>query len=147
MQDKAMDMEPRFRRGNHCTFRLWFHLVLVTKYRRRVIGSQIAARIDEITRAIVESHGGVLSEANGEADHRHFLLDLPPSVMPSSLVCSIKTATSRIVRNEFAAQLRSVYRKPVFWSRSYCLLSAGGAPLDVIRRYIENQGSEPQSRP
>lgn len=143
MQDKTLNCDLRFRRGNHCVFRLWFHLVLVTKYRRKVITDKIGGRIDQITRNIVEKHGGTLAEANGEADHRHFLLALPPSVQPSSLVCSIKTATSRIVRSEYTPEIERVYwRKPVFWSRSYCLLSAGGAPLDVIRKYIENQGSE-----
>jgi putative transposase len=100
----------------------------------------MATRIDEVARAIVEKHGGLLAETNGEADHRHFLLDLPPSVQPSRLVCSIKTATSRIIRKEFAGHVRRFYWKPVFWSRSYCLLSAAGAPFAVIRRYIDNQG-------
>lgn len=120
-------------------FRLWYHLVLVTKYRRKAITAEIGARIDEIARAIVEKHGGLIAEVNGEADHRHFLLDLPPSAQPSRLVCSIKTATSRIVRKEHASHVRRFYRKPVFWSRSYCFLSAGGAPIAVIRRYIQNQ--------
>ncbi len=120
-------------------FRLWYHLVLVTKYRRKAITPEIGARIDEIARAIVEKHGGQIAEVNGETDHRHFLLDLPPSAQPSRLVCSIRTATSRIVRKEHAGHVRSFYSKPVFWSRSYCLLSAGGAPIAVIRRYIQNQ--------
>ncbi len=140
MQDKYTSGDTRIRPGNHCVFRLWYHLVLVTKYRRRAITAGVGARIEEVARAIVEKHGGRLAEVNGEADHRHFLLDLAPSVQPSRLVCSIKTATSRIVRSEFSAHVRRFYRKPVFWSRSYCLLSAGAAPLSVIRRYVENQG-------
>jgi len=114
-------------------------LVLVTKFRRKAITEEMGARIDEVARVIVEKHGGLLAQSNAEADHRHFLLDLPPSVQPSRLVCSLKTATSRIVRKEYAPRVRRFYWKPVFWSRSYCLLSAGGAPLAVIRRYIENQ--------
>ena len=114
----------------------------MTKYRRQVITPKMGERIDAIARAIIEKHGGLLAEANGEADHRHFLLDLPPSVQPSRLVCSIKTATSRLIRKEYAAEVKRFYRKPVFWSRSYCILSAGGAPLEVIRRYIDNQGED-----
>ncbi len=119
-----------------------FHLVLITKDRRKAITPEIGTRIDAIARAIIEKHGGVLADANGEADHRHFLLDLPPSVQPSRLVCSIKTATSRLIRKEYPKHVRRFYRKPFFWSRSYCLLSAGGAPLATIRRYIENQGHD-----
>jgi putative transposase len=139
---RTIDNDTRLRPGSHCVFRLWSHLVLVTKYRRKVITPKIGERIDAITRAIVEKHGGVLAEANGEPDHRHFLLDLPPSVQPSRLVCSIKTATSRLIRKEYPEHVRRFYWKPVFWSRSYCLLSAGGAPLAVIRRYIEDQGQD-----
>jgi putative transposase len=139
MQGKTPGNDTRLRPGNHCVFRLWYHLVLVTKYRHKAITADMAARIDQIARAIVEKHGGRMAEVNGETDHRHFLLDLPPSAQPSRLVCSIKTATSRIVRKEYASHVRSFYSKPVFWSRSYCLLSAGGAPSAVIRRYIENK--------
>lgn len=139
MKDNASSV-TRLRPGSHCVFRLWYHLVLVTKYRRKAITPEMGLRMDEIARAIVEKHGGLLAESNGEADHRHFLIDLPPSAQPSKIVCSIKTATSRLIRKEFAPHVRKFYSKPVFWSRSYCLLSAGGAPIETIRRYIEDQG-------
>ena len=131
----------RFISGSHCVFRLWYHLIIVTKYRRAVLTPAMGARCDALVRAIVETNGGRLAEANGEADHRHFLLDLPPHCQPSRLVGAIKTATSRVLRREYPAEVRRWYRaKPVLWSRSYCLLSAGGAPLAVIRSYIENKG-------
>lgn len=139
MQAAIPENDTRLRPGNHCVFRLRCHLVLVTKYRKKVITPEMGTRIDQVAKAIIEKHGGILAESNGEADHRHFLLDLPPSVQPSRLVCSIKTATSRIVRKEHPRQVGRFYWKPVFWSRSYCLLSAGGAPIMVIRKYIENQ--------
>jgi putative transposase len=59
----------------------------------------------------------------------------------SVLVGAIKTATSRVLRREFASHLKPFYWKPVFWSRSYCLVSAGGAPLEIIKSYIQDQGS------
>jgi putative transposase len=80
----------------------------------------------------------VVVECSGEADHVHALLDLPPKVRPSDLINLLKTVSSRRLRSEFPA-LRAAYRgKAVLWSPSYCLLSAGGAPIDIIRRYIEN---------
>jgi putative transposase len=126
--------------GSHCVFDLNFHLVLVTKYRHRCLAPEMAVRIDGIVRSILERHGGNLVAANGEPDHRHFLFACPPAVRLSSLVCAIKTATSRLIRKEFAKQLRPYYWKPVLWSRSYCLASAGGAPLEIIQQYIQNQG-------
>lgn len=78
-------------------------------------------------------------ECSGEPDHVHALLDMPPKVRPSDLINLLKTVSSRRLRSEFPA-LRAAYRgKPVLWSPSYFLVSAGGAPIDIIRRYIENQ--------
>jgi putative transposase len=54
----------------------------------------------------------------------------------------VKTATSRLLRKEFPEHLSKFYWKDSFWSPSYCLVSAGGAPLDIIKKYIENQNKE-----
>ena len=78
-------------------------------------------------------------EFNGEADHVHALMSLPPNLDLSRFVNNLKTTSSRPVRREYAGQLSRVYRKPVFWSRSYCIISCGGAPLSVIKPYVEQQ--------
>jgi putative transposase len=78
-------------------------------------------------------------ECSGEPEHIHALLDLPPKVRPSDLINLLKTVSSRLLRSEFPA-LRAAYRgKAVLWSPSYFLVSAGGAPIEIIRRYIEQQ--------
>ena len=82
-----------------------------------------------------------LHEFNGEADHVHMLISLNPRVQPSKLINNLKTVSSRLVRKEFAAHLRTFYWKPIFWSCTYCLVSCGGAPLSVLKQYIENQDS------
>jgi len=78
---------------------------------------------------------------NGEADHVHILMSLPPNLDLSRFVNNVKTTSSRLVRREFGNQLRRVYRKPAFWSRSYCIISWGGAPLSVIKQYVEQQSA------
>ena len=76
----------------------------------------------------------------GEADHVHLLLSLNPQVAPSVFVNNLKTVTSRYIRKEFGEELKQYYwNKPVFWSRSYCIISCGGAPLSVTQQYIEQQ--------
>lgn len=70
----------------------------------------------------------------------HFLLELPPTVLVSTFVNNLKTVTSRMVRKTYKHELDRWYRQPVLWSRSYCVLSCGGAPLSVLRQYIEQQG-------
>jgi len=80
-----------------------------------------------------------LVEFGGEADHVHLLLDMHPNIMPSKFVNSLKTITSRMLRKEYAEYLNRLYRKPVLWTRAYCLITAGVAPLEVLQCYIEKQ--------
>ena len=86
---------------------------------------------------------------NGESDHVYLLVSIAPSTQISDLVCCLKSASSRILRQEFATTINEFYastslstsRKPVLWSPSYCVVSAGGASLEVLRKYIDGQDS------
>lgn len=80
-----------------------------------------------------------LLEFGGEADHVHLLLSMHPNVMPSRFVNNLKTVTSRLMRKEYKKHLSRYYWKPVLWTRAYCLISAGGAPLSILKKYIEDQ--------
>ncbi|MGF1479034.1 MAG: IS200/IS605 family transposase [Cyanophyceae cyanobacterium] len=96
--------------------------------------------LEEIFAATLEKGECSLVEFNGEADHLHVLMSVNPKVQPSKLINNLKTVSSRLIRKEFAEHLNRVYRgKPILWSRTYCLLACGGAPLAVIRQYIEQQ--------
>ena len=79
-------------------------------------------------------------ECNGEADPVRLRLVLTPKVLPSAFVNNLKTATSRLLRKEFAEHLKRYDgSRPVFWRRRYCILTVGGAPLSVLKQYIEQQ--------
>lgn len=124
----------------HCTYALSYHLVLVTKYRRRCITKPVLERLREIVEQRCLDWRGDLIEMNGEADHVHILASLPPNIDLSRFVNNLKTTSSRLIRRDFADQLNYVYRgKPVFWSRTYCIVSCGGAPLSVLKQYVEQQ--------
>jgi len=123
----------------HCVYNLQYHLVLVTKYRRKCITAPLLARLKEILAATTAKWGGELIECNGEADHVHLLISLSPTVQLSIFVNNVKTVSSRLIRKDFGRELARWYRQPVFWSRSYCIISCGGAPLSVLRQYIEQQ--------
>ncbi len=125
-------------RLHHCVFDIHAHLVLVTKHRRKTITKHVLRRLDTILRATCRKWGVRVAELNGEADHVHLLLATPPSVQPSKLVNNLKTVSSRLLRKEFPA-LRTQYTDAAFWSRSYCYVSCGGAPLAIIKAYIETQ--------
>jgi len=123
----------------HCVYDLKYHLVLVTKYRRKCINKTILIRLEEHFRRLLLSWECELLEFNGEQDHVHLLISLNPKAQPSKLVNNLKTVTSRLIRKEYAEHVKKYYWKPIFWSRTYCLLTVGGAPLSVLKQYIENQ--------
>ena len=130
-----------FKTLNHCSFNLKYHLVLVTKYRRTCINQPILNRLKEIFERLVKQWEGELLEFNGESDHIHLLPSLHPKIALSVFVNNLKTVSSRLIRTEFEQVLRRYYWKPVFWSRTYCILSCGGAPLTILKQYIEQQST------
>ena len=123
----------------HCVYNLKYHLVLVTKYRRKCFTNAMLDRLEAICREQCRHWEIELLEFGGEADHVHLLLDMHPNIMPSKFVNSLKTVTSRLLRKEFSVELSNIYRKPVLWTRAYCLITAGGAPLSVLQEYIQQQ--------
>jgi putative transposase len=125
----------------HCTFNLKYHLIIVTKYRRKCITKLMLQRLQEIFEQLCIKWECELLEFNGEAYHLHLLIGLNPKVTPSVFVNNIKTVSSRLIRKEFVHYLKKYYWKPVFWSRSYCILSCGEAPLSVLKQYINNQST------
>lgn len=124
---------------NHCVYELNYHLVIVTKYRKRCLTALMLESFEQQAKERCEAWGGRLIEVNGEADHVHLLVELPPSIALAEFVNALKTGTSRRLRREFSEHLANVYKKPVLWSRSYCILSCGGAPLEIIKQYIQQQ--------
>lgn len=123
----------------HSVYNIHYHLVIVTKYRRRCITPEVAAYLEAQYKRLLGTWDCELLECNGEQDHLHLLISANPKVQPSKMVNSLKTATSRLVRKKFADHLGKFYWKPVFYSRSYCLVSCGGAPLEIVKQYLEQQ--------
>lgn len=120
-------------------YNIHYHLVLVTKNRRCCITPEVAAYLESQYRRLLKTWYCELLECNGEPDHLHLLISANPKIQPSKMVNSLKTATSRLVRKEFSEYLGKFYWKPVFYSRSYCLVSCGGAPLELVKQYLDQQ--------
>ncbi|MFE2035501.1 IS200/IS605 family transposase [Streptomyces scopuliridis] len=132
------DMQ-NIRTGRHCTFALHAHLVFVTKYRHKVFTDAHLKRIEEIMRAVCADFECELIEFNGENNHVHLLVNFPPKVALSKLVNSLKGVSSRRLRQEYPELVRHYWRAQRLWSGSYFAGSAGGAPLSIVRQYIEQQ--------
>jgi putative transposase len=114
---------------------------LVTKYRRKVIDDNISNRLKEIFEKIQGNYNITLQEWNHDKDHVHILFKAHPNSELSKFINAYKSASSRIIKKEYP-EIKKQLWKEYFWSRSYCLLTTGGAPIEVIRKYIETQGKE-----
>lgn len=126
---------------NHSVFLMYYHLVLVIKYRRKAIDDGISGRLKEIFEYISPTYNIVLQEWNHDKDHIHILFKAEPNTELSKFINAYKSASSRLIKKEYP-DIRHVLWKENFWSRSFCLLTTGGAPIDVIRKYIESQGEK-----
>jgi putative transposase len=113
-------------------------LVFVAKYRRKVFDGDAIERLRRIFSKVCADFSAQLIEVDGEDDHVHLLLEYPPQVSVSTLVNSLKGVSSRMLRKE-SPDLRRRYWKGVLWSPSYFAASCGGAPISIVRQYIEQQ--------
>lgn len=130
------------RKGRHVVYLIHAHLVFVTKRRGKVFGGAHLKRLEEIFRSVCADFEAELREFNGEQDHVHLLVNYPPKVRLSELVNSLKGVSSRRMKQEFPAisTFWSVRKsKGHLWSASYFAGSVGGAPLTILRQYIEDQ--------
>lgn len=127
--------------NNHSVFLLHYHLVLVVKYRKRVINDSISDRLREIFEYIATNYNITIEEWNHDADHVHILFKGHPKTELTKFINAYKSASSRLIKKEFP-ELRKFLWKEMFWSRSFCLISTGGVTIDVIRHYIETQGEK-----
>ena len=127
--------------NNHSVFKLSYHLVLVIKYRRKVIDDDISNRLKEIFEYISPKYNITLEEWNHDKDHVHLLFRGSQSTKISKFLNAYKSASSRLIKKEYPI-IRKQLWKEYFWSRSYCLLTTGGEPIEVVRKCIENQGGK-----
>ncbi|MFI9273319.1 IS200/IS605 family transposase [Kitasatospora sp. NPDC052896] len=130
---------PDIRTGRHVAHNLHAHLVFVTKYRKGVFDDVMLKRCEEIMREVCDKFETELREFNGETDHVHLLVHYPPKIALSKLINSLKGVSSRYLHAEYTGHINRIGLGPVLWSRSYFAGSCGGAPLSIVRQYIEGQ--------
>lgn len=134
-----MALDNDVRRGRHSVYELQAHLVFVTKYRREVFTSQRLEYLEQVLRAVCEDFAVELLEFVGEANHVHLLVGFPPDVALSKLVNSLKGVGSRRLRAQFPEIVDLCWNGKQLWTPGYYAGTTGGAGIDVVRRYIEQQ--------
>jgi putative transposase len=133
-----MRVSSNIRHGRHCVFQMHVHLVFVTKYRRKIFDQDALRRLRVVFEKVCTDFEAQLVEMNGERDHLHLLINYPPKHSVSTLVNSLKGVSSRLLRQN-RPDLAPRYWQGVLWSPSYFAASCGGAPMSILREYIEQQ--------
>lgn len=134
-----MSDDNDIRRGRHCVFMMHVHLVFVTKYRRGVFTKEILDDMHLIFASVCTDFEAELVEFDGEDDHVHLLVNYPPKIAVSKLVNSLKGISSLLIRKKNYPSIKTKLWGRALWSPSYFAASCGGAPITVIRKYIEQQ--------
>ena len=140
-----MENIRNFDTNNHSVFLLQYHLIMCTKYRRKVIDDKVSHRLKEMFLYIAPSYNITLEEWNHDSDHVHILFKGQPNTEISKFINAYKSASSRLIKKEYQDIRKSLW-KEMFWSQSFCLISTGGATADVIRQYIQTQGDRHDSK-
>jgi putative transposase len=134
-----MEIESDLRHGRHCVFKMHVHLVFVTKYRRNVFTKEVLDDLKIFFEKVCLDFESELVEMDGEDDHVHLLVNYPPKVSVSALVNSLKGVSSRMIRKKNYPSIKKKLWGGALWSPSYFAGSCGGAPIEIIRQYIEQQ--------
>jgi hypothetical protein len=124
--------------NSHSVFSLTYHLILVTKYRRKVFNDVISNRARALFEAIAPRYKIEVVEWNHDQDHVHILFRAQPKTELSKFINAYKSASSRVLKKEYPSIKQQLW-KEMFWSRSFCLLSSGNAPIEVVEQYIKQQ--------
>ena len=127
--------------NNHSVFLLHYHLILVVKYRRKVFDNNMSDFAKDMFVRISENYNVALIEWNHDGDHIHVLFKAHPNTEMTKFINAYKSASSRLIKRDFPEVKKKLW-KEMFWSRSFCLLTTGGSPIEVVKKYIESQGKK-----
>lgn len=125
--------------NNHSVFKLYYHLILVVKYRRKVFNNEICEYAKERFIDVSDKYNIELESFNHDRDHIHVLFRAHPNTELSKFINAYKSSTSRMIKKNYL-EVKSKLWGSSFWTKSYCLLTSGGISTEVIREYIETQG-------
>ena len=133
-------MKYKLKSTRHAKYLLHAHLVFTPKYRKKIFTKEHLETMKEVFERVCNKIGCELVEFNGEADHVHLLIEYPPRLALSKIVNSLKGVSSRILRKKYEIFQKEYWAEDVsLWSRSYFVASVGGAPIEILKEYIESQ--------
>ncbi|QWH69709.1 IS200/IS605 family transposase (plasmid) [Bacillus wiedmannii] len=119
--------------NNHSVFLLYYHLVLVVKYRRNLFDDDMSDYAKDMFVRLSENYNITLVEWNHDVDHVHILFKAHPNTEMTKFINAYKSASSRLIKRDFPQVKKKLW---------FCLLTTGGSPIDVVKTYIENQSEK-----
>ena len=134
-----MKKNNQYYTNRHSCFLLQYHLVLVTKYRKKVFNKDMEEYLSSFINSMMEKNDCNLMEINYDKDHVHILFEAPVTLNLPNFINGLKSTSSRMIRRAFSEYLKQFYEKPVFWSRSYFICTVSGHTTKVFQEYIKNQ--------
>ena len=132
-----------YRKSSHTTYDIKYHLVWITKYRKSVLTGEIAKRVRELIREICKGKEIEIIKGHVSKDHVHIFVSVRPHISVSNVMQSLKGKTSRKMMSEFKSLSRTFWGRHI-WARGYFVASSGNVTDEVIMKYIEMQGKEPE---
>ena len=136
-----------YRRGSHSVYKLTYHVIFVTKYRKKVITDEIGDFMKNYAAYLCGRMNSELISAETDADHMHLLVSMPPDVAPVKLINSLKSQLSREVKNTYRTHVEQyLCGDSPFWSASYFCATTGSVSLETVKKYIEEQRTEEHKR-
>ncbi|PNK22986.1 IS200/IS605 family transposase [Bacillus thuringiensis] len=120
---------------------LYYQLILVVKFRRNVFDDDMSNYAKDMFVRLSENYNITLVEWNHDVDYAHILFKVHPNTEMTNFIHAYKSASSRLIKRDFP-QVKKKLWKEMFWSRSFCLLTTDGSPIDIVKEYIENQGEK-----
>jgi len=129
-------MEITYKTNRNISYSCKYHIVWCPKYRKKVLVGEVENRLKEITKIICTEAGVELIEMECDKDHIHILVEVDPQYGVHRLVKLIKGRSAFLLRKEFLFLKKTM---PCMWTNSYFVSTVGGAPLRVVKQYIENQ--------
>ncbi|MBI9010530.1 MAG: IS200/IS605 family transposase [Tenericutes bacterium] len=127
--------------NNHSVFKMHYHLILVTKYRKKVLNNEILFYLQKQFEIVGEKYNLHLEEMNHDSDHVHILFRAEPRSELSKFINAYKSSTSRMIKQLYPYVLEKLWESK-FWSQSFCLITTGGVTTEVIKQYIESRGEK-----
>ena len=127
--------------NRHSCFLLQYHLVLVTKYRKKIFNNDMETYLTNFVESMMKKNSCNLMEINYDKDHVHILFEAPVTLNLPNFINGLKSTSSRMIRRAFSEHLKPIFKKPVFWSRSYFICTVSEHTTKVVQEYIRNQGT------